>query len=97
MDGLDAELDQLPPHDFEALVASLLDAEFGWRLKRFGPGPDGGVDLVSEEAEGHARTAAVMNDQPSAWAAPAAHSTTPSPRQSMKRTADRSRIVGRLV
>lgn len=43
----------LSPHDFEALVASLLDAEFGWRLKHFGRGPDGGVDLVSEEAEGH--------------------------------------------
>ncbi|WP_458106592.1 restriction endonuclease [Arthrobacter sp. R3-55] len=35
----------LSPHDFEHLMRDLLEASYGWKLKAFAAGPDGGVDL----------------------------------------------------
>jgi hypothetical protein len=41
------DFSSLSPADFKLLVRDLLEAEHGWKLKAFGHGRDGGVDLES--------------------------------------------------
>lgn len=42
----------LSPQDFELFVRDLFEAAFGWRLKAFAAGPDGGVDLKVGSGKG---------------------------------------------
>jgi conflict system STAND superfamily ATPase/restriction endonuclease len=49
--SINYDFSTLSPHDFESLSRDLLSAEFSVEFEIFGPGKDGGVDLIHEDVE----------------------------------------------